>query len=55
MLPPAESTVTKALAMSTLRRIRRLRDTRLCPKIISFRCADYQLGGYWLAVQKLHS
>ena len=51
MLPPAESTVVKALAMSTLRRIRRLRDTRLCIKLISFRCPDYQLeveGIVWL-------
>ena len=42
MLPPA-STVAKALAMSTLRRIRRLRDMRLCIKLISFRCPDYLL------------
>jgi len=50
-LPPAESTVVKALAMSTSRRMRRLRDTRLCIKLISFRCPDYQLeleGIVWL-------
>jgi hypothetical protein len=42
MLPPAQSTLAMALAMSTLRRTRRLRDTRLFPKAISFRCRDYQ-------------
>jgi hypothetical protein len=52
MFPPAESTAANALAMNTLRRMRRLRDTRLCPKIISFRCTDYQLeseGIVWLS------
>ena len=40
---PLEIAAAKAIATRTLRRIRPSRDTRLCPKIISFRCTDCQL------------
>jgi hypothetical protein len=53
MLPPAESTVANALAISTLRRIRLLRDTRLCPKIKFLPLhGSVGVGGFCLAVPK---